>query len=340
VFISYAHADKEVVRRLVGLLADLGVRPIWDEQLSPGDGFTDQIQNFITNCHVFLPVFTPASVERPWTHQEIGFAMALGKPVLPVALGSLPVGIIGGIQALLLQPDLSDAPGRITAGTFRRLMTPPEDHTVTYQCTEDNARRALLLARLAEGILATQQHGTIRQRASLTSFHLPDRGVTDPVWRKYFPQDSDNTNLFASLRRERRALEEHARMGGCRLMLDPFHLLEGVYRKHGPSTVSARVAGLLAFLRDESIADVVVAINDDEKRTRSMTIVGDWFSSEAVSSGEQGILRESVFTRCVTVVQQHTQEFEQRMEELLDARGWTERTSRTEAISYLSTHLG
>ncbi len=140
--------------------------------------------------------------------------------------------------------------------------------------------------------------------ASLTTFHLPHRGAADPVWKKYFPGTPDDRFLFEALRRERVALQRHARKSGCWLILDPVERLENVYRRHGPSSVRARVSGLLHFLRDDSLPDVVVAINDDAERMSSVTLVGDWFSSEAVSSGGKRVIREAFFTRDALTVRQ------------------------------------
>lgn len=339
VFLSYSHADRPLVERLVRLLADAGLSPLWDDDLVAGSGFSEQIQSFIANAHVFLPVLTAASTARPWVHQEIGFATALGKPILPVTLGGSPPGLISGVQAVCLREDLADAPARLSAESFRTLFAGLPDRPAIYECTEDNARRALLLARYADGVWMIRRHGTIRQVISLSTFSLPDRGAADPVWRAYFPATPDDRLLFDALRWERVALERHARAAGCRLILDPVERLEDVYRRHGPGSVRARVSALLGFLRDGSAADVVVAINDDPDRPSSLTLVGDWFSSEAVSTGRARVLREAVFTRDARTVWQQVADFDSRIQELLAARGWEAATSRSRAVAYLQTYL-
>src|SRR5262249_1931475 len=161
--------------------------------------------------HLFLPFITATSAERPWLHQEIGFAMALGKPVLPVTLGAVPVGLINGIQALQLREDLSDAAAKLSAELFRRFFESMPKRPATYECTEDNTRRAMLLDRYAESVWAIWKHGQVRQIISLSTFHLPDRGPTDPVWRTYFTGTPNDTLLFEALGGERGALQKHAR---------------------------------------------------------------------------------------------------------------------------------
>jgi len=339
VFISYSHSDRHFVERLVEALDKAGVTPLWDNDLLPGTGFSDQIQSFTINSHVLMPFITTASAERPWLHQEIGFAIALGKPVLPVILGGLPLGIISGIQAVQLREDLADAPIKLLAEYIRRLVDGMPDRPASYECPEDNTRRALLLARYADSVWAIQRSGQVRQMASLTTFHLPDRGAADPVWKKYFPGTPDDRFLFEALRRERVALQRHARKSGCWLILDPVERLENVYRRHGPSSVRARVSGLLQFLRDDSLPDVVVAINDDAERMSSVTLVGDWFSSEAVSSGGKRVIREAFFTRDALTVRQQIEDFDNRMRDLLAVCGWDAKAARAEAVSYLQAYL-
>ncbi|MBU1699014.1 MAG: toll/interleukin-1 receptor domain-containing protein [Candidatus Eisenbacteria bacterium] len=339
VFISYSHTDRSIVDSLVQVLRDSGTYPMWDDDLVGGSGFSDQIQDFISNSHIFLPVLTQESKDRPWLHQEIGYALALGKPIIPIALNALPDGIISGVQAIQLKDDLSDAQQKLTPALFRKHMTSIQEHPITYQCTDDNIRRAQLLAQHADSVSSIHQHGRVRQMASLTSFHLPGRGTKDPIWKKYYPATPDNKILFDALRKERVALTEHAEIAGCSLILDPFDRLEEIYKRHGAGNVIARVNGLISFLKDDTVSNIEVAINDDREREISLTVVGDWFSSEAVSSGEKSILKEAVFTRCATEVRQHIEDFDERLEELLDSRGWHVESSRTEAISCLESYL-
>ncbi len=339
VFISYSHSDRALVERLVEVLDQSGVYSMWDKNLLPGTGFSEQIQSFIRSAQVFLPVITAASIDRPWLHQEIGFAMALGKPILPVSLGHLPLGLISGLQAVELQDDLSDATAKLSVACFQRLMDAAKDRPATYECTDDNARRALLLAQYADEVWAIQSGGSVRQMASLTSFQIPNRGPGDPVWKKLFPTTPNDHFLFDALRRERVALEKHARARDCWLILDPVDRLESIYQRHGPAGVRPRLERLLEFLRDGSIGNVFVAINDDPERVSSLTVIGDWFSSEGVSSGRVRVLREAVFTRDARTVRQQIEDFDNRMRDLLALRGWTAANSRAQAIAYLQAHL-
>jgi hypothetical protein len=100
----------------------------------------------------------------------------------------------------------------------------------------------------------------------------------------------------------------------------------------------------LAFLTDTAISnDVVVGINDNPERNSSLTIVGDWFCSEAVSSAISSsalnALKEAVFTRHHQTVRTEIDDFDLLLKDLLAARGWNEGSSRSRAISYLEDYL-
>lgn len=297
------------------------------------------------NSHAFLALLTKSSIARPWLHQEIGHAVALGKPILPVSIADeqasvvLPEGIIGGIQAIELRVDLRDAASVLTAERFQSLIEGGKVKGALCECAEDNSQRALLLAHYAKSIASLSSYGEVRQRASLGTFCLPDRGKDDPLWKRYFPATPNDRTMFDSLQRERFSLASHAERCGCRLILDPVERLQNVFRRQGIGSVRARVAGLISFLRDRDVVrDVIVAINDDRKRENSLTIVGDWFSSEAVSSGTKSVLREAVFTREWHVVRQQIKDFDARLHDHLVAREWTEKTSRSKAIAYLEAY--
>lgn len=103
------------------------------------------------------------------------------------------------------------------------------------------------------------------------------------------------------------------------------------------------MSSLLSFLDDRSVSNVIVAINNDPERYSSVTLVGDWFYSEAVTSAISGSkskgLKESPFTRHYPKVRQEVDYFDQHLEDLLADRGWTRQNSRSKAMVYLETYL-
>jgi hypothetical protein len=105
VFISYAHEDYGTALSIRNYLDDLGAHVLWDRSFALGSGFHEQIKTQIADANVFVPIITPSSSARGWVHQEIGYAMAMNVPVLPVALKELPDAMIGPLHAVMLRDD-------------------------------------------------------------------------------------------------------------------------------------------------------------------------------------------------------------------------------------------
>ncbi len=324
-----------------------GIDAMWDRDLIAGLPFNDQIKSYIEHAHVFAPVISEASARSVWVHAEIGYALALRIPVLPICFGCDPSGMIQEVHAVTIHADptdrasfLTETTAKLTRGQIEHLLEEAGGQSAFFECPEDNARRAGLLAHYARRVRSIGRYGRIRQKASLTSFHLPDRPAADRIWELYYQRSvRDNRYLYDNLLAERRSLEEHAQVEGCRLIIDAADLYESMYGRHGPQSAPARVRGLLDFLEEGSVAHVEVAVNTDPDRKGSITIVGDWFSSEAISSKESANLREAIFTRNAAAIRRQIREFDVEFDRLLKVRNWSVENSRKEAIQYLRGHL-
>jgi len=110
VFISYSHRDKEFVKELILFLEkECAVKVIWDNNLTAGSGFHEQIKDSIASAHIFMPLITKESSERGWVHQEIGYAMALNIPVLPVTTENLdPGGMLQMLHAVKIDKEVEN----------------------------------------------------------------------------------------------------------------------------------------------------------------------------------------------------------------------------------------
>jgi len=60
-----------------------------------------------SQSHIFMPLITKNSCNRAWLHQETGYALGIGVPVVTVANGTFPEAMISVIQAICVQDDLS-----------------------------------------------------------------------------------------------------------------------------------------------------------------------------------------------------------------------------------------
>lgn len=272
VFISYSHEDQDLALKIVEVIKNNGLTPMWDKDFSFGHGFPEQIKTFIAHAHVFLPVITKSSSERGWVHQEIGYAMALNVPVLPVTLGTLPGEMIRELHAIQLSENLKELKDQLSKEVFENLVNRYCDPSLSlFCCAELTEDRAIMMAKYANDLLNLGAYGYVRQKGALSSFHLPDKVITHPVWKQRYGKVNRSPFHCRCQREERIALERHARVVGCRLIIDPYL----TYRRYGDAARIVRLETLVEFLESMTNDKVEVAINHKMHQEESLTLVGD-----------------------------------------------------------------
>ena len=106
VFVSYAHMDKDRVFAEIKRFNEAGFHVWYDEGISPGNEWTDEIADALEGCSVFVVMLTPISAPRKNVLNEINFALGENKPFLAIHLektelkGGLKLRI-GSTQAIL-----------------------------------------------------------------------------------------------------------------------------------------------------------------------------------------------------------------------------------------------
>ncbi len=85
-FISYSRENKPEVTILAEDINGLGHTIWFDEELSGGQSWWDQILEHIRDCDVFLFAMTTESLESTACRREFDYAVALGKPIIPVVV--------------------------------------------------------------------------------------------------------------------------------------------------------------------------------------------------------------------------------------------------------------
>ena len=85
-FVCYAHADAEEVYAELCWLHDSGVNIWYDEGISPGRRWRDEIADAIDRCALFIAFISPDLVASPHCHKEINYAIARNKNFLGVYL--------------------------------------------------------------------------------------------------------------------------------------------------------------------------------------------------------------------------------------------------------------
>jgi hypothetical protein len=85
IFISSQSKDREWVRRLVDALSEQSLRVWYDEaEIKPGDSWSDRIEEGLRESSYTVFVITPEAAHSNWMAVELGAALALQKPVIPV----------------------------------------------------------------------------------------------------------------------------------------------------------------------------------------------------------------------------------------------------------------
>lgn len=311
VFVSYSHDDTVVAARVRERLVEIGATPMSDVDIQGGTRFGEEIRRQISFAHLFVPVLTASSKTRPWVHQEIGYAIGLGVPVLPLALDELPAGMAEEIQAVRVKPDLSDLPLRLTQQAIEHAVSQSQETAAAnYEYADKFFHRTQRLTGYARSLLKQSGPLRIRQRAAFSSFSIPSRNIRDPVWDQRDGPERHGDEVRELMRQERDLLEQHARAAGCDLILEPYVLLSDDPAVDLPPATRARLRILRDFLGSMP-DDKVRVILPRGRVVDSLTAIGDWLLAEAVvphykSRGYQ----KTAFTRHAPTVLDRVQEFE------------------------------
>jgi hypothetical protein len=336
VFISYSHHDANLVGRIASILEGHGLQPMLDTTFSSGHGFTGQIKNYIAHSHVFMPVITKESSIRGWVHQEIGYAMALNIPVLPISTGQMPGQMIQELQAVRWEEgkywrraNKSKLSRKVFDSLVRRAQL---ESPALFECSQEQEERTSMMGSYAKRVLDLGAHGHVRQKGALSSFNIPDKPITHPDWKARYGARKSSDFLCRLLRNERLALEEHARECGCSLIIDP----SLTYGKYGREARKTRLRELLAFL--ESMPDhlVRVAINESMPVSGSITMIGNRFLAESRSAALGKGYQQTIFTRHAPSIQAKLDVFDRELNELVKGQRGGAAKSRKFAIEVIA----
>jgi len=335
VFISYSREDSDLVDQIVKVLQQNNLYPMHDKGFGPGEGFPDQIKNYIAHSHVFMPVITKESGKRGWVHQEIGYAMALNIPILPISYGEDPGQMIRDFQAFAwddspkgLEKNKDRLSYQVIESIIRRAQSnsPP-----LFACAELQEDRTKLIVDYARKVIDLNSYGHVRQKGALSSFHIPDKPVTHPVWKERYGSFEISEYRCRLQRDERIVLEEHARAKGCSIIIDPY-LTYGTY---GAPAKKSRIKELLIFLESMPADKVTVAIHKDMPKAHNIILVGNWFAAESVSAAIGKGYQQTIFTRHAPTIQSKVELFDREFEEILKIQGIKSQESLDNAIKIL-----
>ncbi len=314
IFLSYCSEDEPYAKSLVKILSEMGLEVFWDHKLTPGNPFTPEIKTTISRSHLFVVLLTKASKERPWVHQETGYAMGVGVPILPIAADdTYPDALIHDLHAQRLDPhSMEDAQSLLEGAIKQRVRSrytyEPENYTVAHS----QERRMECIIKFAE-----EAHqlggGRVRQHAALTSFHLPTtrpvENLKTDIWKRRDGLLNRNHHMHEQLFRERKVLGKLANDSGCTLIMSPSVRL----KKYGDEALLLRQRELLSFLRNDGTQDVTPVVLPDPG-SRNILIIGDWFYVESRDPGPTSNYKHTFFTWHAPTVLKKIEEFDDNFE--------------------------
>ena len=337
VFISYSHADRPYAQKIAEILIRNGIKPMWDKDFAFGQGFHEQIKRFIAHSHVFLPILTPEANRRKWVHEEIGYAMALNIPTVPVAIGELPEAMIQQLQAIQVEEgQIGKLSSYLTRDAIEPVVTTrAPGMEPLYACAEMPDTRATMLAGYCQDVLSLREFGTVRQKGGLSSFHIPRQTVGHGVWTRRYGRLPRSEEHCRKQRDERLALERHARVVGCKIIVNP--TLK--FAEYGREARRCRLECLREFLLAMPDSHCQVAVKEVMAHRESVTIVGNWFAAKSMAAEVGKGYFQTIFTRHAPTVIEALEAFDEEFEELLTEAGVRAADSRRWAIGRLDEEL-
>jgi len=85
VFISHSFSDEGWVREFANSLQERGLKVWFDAHEVPmGQSWTEALEKGLRESSVIVCLITPDSLKRPNLFFELGAAMGMGKPLIPV----------------------------------------------------------------------------------------------------------------------------------------------------------------------------------------------------------------------------------------------------------------
>ncbi len=163
IFVSYAHEDDALVYPELQRLKDQGFNIWYDEGISPGSTWRDEVALALTQCKVFLYYITPRSVGSSNCLKELNFSLSRERRILSVHLENtkLPIGLelsLSDMQAIMREDHPEAAyqtklVGPMSAAGFRKqlarwgvkakLRFPVNPHMLRHACGYALANRGM-----------------------------------------------------------------------------------------------------------------------------------------------------------------------------------------------------
>ena len=336
-FVSYSHRDGSVFDEVSKHLRELGLHPWSDADLAAGKGFTEGIQTDIAHAHLFVPILTAQSHKRGWVHQEIGYAVAMKVPCVPICVGKVPEGMIAMAHAIVLNGQLDGLKEKLGRVHFEQIVREAGQEWVPpVGCAGQPEERARMIERLSEEALVRLGPSCVRINAGLSSFSLPDEAPDHSAWTARYSNHPRTHYAYGWFRRERVALARHAVSGGLKMILNPTLEVDELY---GIGAKHARLSVLIRFLESLPPGHGVSIALVAAQQADHIVAVGDWFMAESLGDRVVRGVKQTVFTAHAPTVSRAIADFDRKIASVLASQGSPPGESRRWAVEQLNSLL-
>jgi hypothetical protein len=185
IFLSHPASRTEMAESIAREFARLGLTGfVANRDVPPANDWRQMLEDALLSCDALVALLDESFKASDWCDQEVGFALGLRKPVVPVRTTTnprTPHGFLAAMQAL----DASTTPPRETANRIfdllydehsqRSKLVPIAIQALATERTVENVRIwAGRLARAAPS-LTEQQHAAIQRTLRANSVLRTDR---------------------------------------------------------------------------------------------------------------------------------------------------------------------
>jgi len=96
IFLSYHRTDDEWTKRFVDALSKQGMEVWYDEIIKAGESWREKLEEGLRQSRNIVFVVTPETARSNWMALELGAALALKKPLIPIVDEDTPLSDIPG----------------------------------------------------------------------------------------------------------------------------------------------------------------------------------------------------------------------------------------------------
>lgn len=121
---SHLALHEEFVGHVASNLSKYGINGfVAHKSIEPSQDWQTVIHAALMSCDVMAIFLHDGFKESDWCDQEVGYGLARGVPILPIAIGMMPYGLMGKIQAQRIAS--TDKPSDVAAKVLLWLESQP-----------------------------------------------------------------------------------------------------------------------------------------------------------------------------------------------------------------------